>query len=226
VGLFGKSRERENESSGSAPPSATSNSTDSVGPSRGSDTGNTSDPKADSGRKLKTVDQSRLGPKGSGAGSASQSGTKGSSDRASRERGATPQTGGKSVATIGKSIIIKGDLSGDEDLIIDGKVEGRVQLPNNQITIGADGRISADIEAKAIIVVGKTAGNLNASEMVEVQATGSVEGDIIAPRLQIQEGAIVNGNISMTKAPVSVEKSDPNAANKTASIGEQTRKSA
>ncbi len=89
------------------------------------------------------------------------------------------------MATIGKSIIIKGDLSGDEDLIIDGKVEGRVQLPNNEITIGADGRITADIEAKSIIIVGQTAGNLNATERVEVQATGTVEGDIAAPRLLV-----------------------------------------
>jgi cytoskeletal protein CcmA (bactofilin family) len=128
------------------------------------------------------------------------------------------------VATIGKSIIIKGDLSGDEDLIIDGKVEGRIQLPNNEITIGADGRITADIEAKGIIVVGKTAGNLSATEKVEVQATGSVDGDITAPRLQIHEGAVVNGSISMTKSAVPAEKRDPSAAVPKSSIGEQTRK--
>ncbi len=129
------------------------------------------------------------------------------------------------MATIGKSIIIKGDLSGDEDLIIEGKVEGRVQLPNNEITVGADGRITADIEAKAIIVIGQTAGNLNASQRVEVQATGTVEGDISAPRLQIQEGATVNGNISMTKSPVAAESRDPKTA-ASPLVQEQSRKSA
>lgn len=127
------------------------------------------------------------------------------------------------MATIGKSIVIKGDLSGDEDLIIEGKVEGRVNLPNNEITVGADGRITADIEAKSIIVIGQTAGNLTATQRVEVQATGSVEGDITAPRLQIQEGASVNGSISMTKAPVAAGAKDTPAATP---IAGQERRSA
>ena len=104
------------------------------------------------------------------------------------------------MANIGKSIIIKGDLSGDEDLVIDGRVEGRVSLPNNQVTIGGDGKITAEIEAKSIIVIGKTAGDLNASERVEIQATGVVDGDIRSPRLLVQEGAVVNGTIDMSKA--------------------------
>lgn len=127
------------------------------------------------------------------------------------------------MATIGKSIIIKGDLSGDEDLIIEGKVEGRVQLPNNQITVGTNGRITADIEAKAIIVVGQTAGNLIASERLEVQATGAVDGDINAPRLQIHEGATVNGSITMTKSPASAKSPESNLA---AAVSEPARKSA
>ena len=107
--------------------------------------------------------------------------------------------------------------------IIEGKVEGRVNLPNNEITVGADGRITADIEAKSIIVIGQTAGNLTATQRVEVQATGSVEGDITAPRLQIQEGASVNGSISMTKAPVAAGAKDTPAATP---IAGQERRSA
>ncbi|MCH7599846.1 MAG: polymer-forming cytoskeletal protein [Myxococcales bacterium] len=126
------------------------------------------------------------------------------------------------MATIGKSIVIKGDLSGDEDLIIEGKVDGRVQLPNNEITIGAEGRITADIEAKSIIVIGQTAGNLTASQRVEVQASAIVEGDISAPKLLIQEGAVVNGGISMTKTPVTAAQSqDPK---RPPSLEEQARK--
>ncbi len=158
--------------------------------------------------------------KGSGA---SADSNKRGSDRASQDRGAKAPTGGNTVATIGKSIIIKGDLSGDEDLIIEGKVEGRVQLPNNEITVGADGRITADIEAKAIIVVGQTAGNLNATQRVEIQATGTVNGDIASPSLNIQEGATVNGSISMTKSAASAKTSDNTGATP---IGEQARKSA
>ena len=158
-------------------------------------------------------------------GSSSKSGSGGdrSRNRAGLDRGTAPQTGGNSVATIGKSIIIKGDLSGDEDLIIEGKVEGRVTLPNNEITVGGDGRITADIEAKAIIVIGQTAGNLNASERVEVQSGATVQGDINAPKLLIQEGAVVNGSISMTKSPVVATSRDPKPASP---IEEQARKSA
>ena len=156
------------------------------------------------------------------SGSAANAGKRGP-DRAGQDRGAAPPTGGTTVATIGKSIIIKGDLSGDEDLIIDGKVEGRVQLPNNEITVGADGRITADIEAKSIIVVGQTAGNLTATQRVEVQASGTVDGDIHSPSLQIQEGATVNGNISMTKSPVPARAGDAATATP---ISEDERKSA
>ena len=108
-------------------------------------------------------------------------------------------SGGHEVANIGKSIIIKGDLSGGEDLEIDGKVDGRVQLENHQVTIGAHGQVNAEVTAKAVVVVGHVVGNVIASERVEVQATGVIEGDIRAPKLLIQEGAVVNGAIGMTK---------------------------
>jgi cytoskeletal protein CcmA (bactofilin family) len=101
------------------------------------------------------------------------------------------------VASFGKSIVFKGDLTGDEDLEIEGRVEGQVKLPNHQLTIGAHGRVTAQVEAKHVIVIGHVAGNVVATERVEVQATGVVDGDIQAPRLFIQEGAVVNGSIQM-----------------------------
>ena len=175
----------------------------------------------------KSNTKSRMTKQSSASGSTTQGESKGSAGSSGVDRGTAPQTGGMNVATIGKSIIIKGDLSGDEDLIIEGKVEGRVQLPNNEITVGADGRITADIEAKSIVVIGQTAGNLNASERVEIQATGTVQGDISAPRLQIQEGATVNGSISMSKSPVAAEARDTPTETSTATpIAEQARKSA
>ncbi len=105
--------------------------------------------------------------------------------------------GGDDVASFGKSIVFKGDLSGEEDLEIEGRVEGQVKLPNHQLTIGAHGRVTAQVEAKNVIVVGHIAGNVIATERVEVQATGVVDADIHAPRLLIQEGAVVNGSIEM-----------------------------
>ncbi len=101
------------------------------------------------------------------------------------------------MASIGKSVVFKGDLSGDEDLEIEGRIEGQIQLPNHQLTIGAHGRVKAQIEAKTVVVVGHVSGNVTATERCEVQASGVVDGDIRAPRLLIQEGAVVNGNIEM-----------------------------
>ena len=104
------------------------------------------------------------------------------------------------MASFGKSIVFKGDLTGDEDLEIEGRVEGQVKLPNHQLTIGAHGRVTAQVEAKHVVVIGHVAGNVIAAERVEVQATGIVDGDIHAPRLLIQEGAVVNGSIQMGAA--------------------------
>jgi cytoskeletal protein CcmA (bactofilin family) len=102
------------------------------------------------------------------------------------------------MANIGKSISIKGDLSGNEDLVIEGKVEGKVELPNNQLTIGANGLAKAEINAKSVVVIGKVAGNVRGTERIEIQATGIVDGDVAAPRLVVAEGAVLNGSIQMT----------------------------
>ena len=101
------------------------------------------------------------------------------------------------MANIGKSVVFKGDLSGEEDLEIEGRVEGKIHLPNHQLTIGAHGQAQAEIEAKTIIVTGHVTGNVTATERCEVQASGVVDGDIRSPRLLILEGAIVNGNVEM-----------------------------
>ncbi|MGI9590541.1 MAG: bactofilin family protein [Myxococcota bacterium] len=109
-----------------------------------------------------------------------------------------PGGGGQVVANIGKSISIKGDLTGNEDLEIEGKVEGKVELPNNQLTIGANGNVQAELKAKAVVVVGRVSGNIEGTERVEIQATGVVDGDVTAPRLIVAEGARLNGSIHMT----------------------------
>ena len=128
---------------------------------------------------------------------------------------------GDAMASFGKSIIFKGDLTGDEDLEIEGRVEGQIQLPNHQLTIGAHGRVTAQIEAKLVVVIGHVAGNVTASERVEVQASGIVDGDIQAPRLLIQEGAVVNGSIQMGSAPPAAS---AQSVSSTASESETPRK--
>ncbi len=106
------------------------------------------------------------------------------------------------MANIGKSITIKGDLSGNEDLQIEGTVEGRIDLPNNQLTVGAEGRVRADVHAKSVIVIGHVTGNVSGVERVEVQASGVVDGDVRAPKLIVAEGAALNGKIEMGAAAV------------------------
>lgn len=120
------------------------------------------------------------------------------------------------MANIGKSISIKGDLTGEEDLLVEGKVEGKVELPNNELTIGANGNVEADVHAKTVLVTGRVAGNVSAVERVEIQATGIVDGDVRAPRLIVQEGAIVNGSIHMGDKSASGKTTAPS---KTASPG-------
>jgi cytoskeletal protein CcmA (bactofilin family) len=102
------------------------------------------------------------------------------------------------MATIGQSIVFKGELTGDEDLEIEGQVEGNVRLANNTLTIGSSGRLTAQVVAKSIIVIGRVKGNLTATERIEIQATGVVEGDVKAPKLNVQEGAVLNGGIDMS----------------------------
>ncbi len=120
-------------------------------------------------------------------------------DRGTERNPSAPIGKGDDMANIGKSISIKGDLTGNEDLVIEGKVEGKVELPNNQVTIGANGVVKAEVSAKSVVVIGRVAGNVKGSERIEIQATGIVEGDVAAPRLVVAEGAVVNGSIQMTK---------------------------
>jgi cytoskeletal protein CcmA (bactofilin family) len=102
------------------------------------------------------------------------------------------------MANIGKSISIRGDLTGNEDMVIEGQVEGKVDLPNNQLTVGANGNVKAEIHAKGIVIVGHVVGNVFGLERIEVQATGKVEGDVTAPKLSVAEGAQINGAVKMT----------------------------
>ena len=103
----------------------------------------------------------------------------------------------KEPTIISASICIKGELSGEEDLIIQGQVEGTMNLKKNHVTIGKTGRMKGDIYGKLISVEGKTQGNLFGEEKIELRPTAVVEGDMAAPRIKLQEGAKFNGKINM-----------------------------
>ena len=105
-----------------------------------------------------------------------------------------------SNVNIGKSVIIKGELSGSEDLTIEGQVDGKIELRQNVLTIGPNGRIKAQINAKAVVVQGEVIGNITATEKVDIRDAGSVDGDLSAPRIAIADGAHFRGSIEMKPA--------------------------
>lgn len=100
---------------------------------------------------------------------------------------------------IGKSVVIKGELSGSEDLAIEGQVEGKIELRQNVLTIGPNGKIKAQIFAKQVVVLGEVVGNITASEKVDIRDNGSVDGDLTSPRVAIAEGAHFRGSIDMQR---------------------------
>jgi len=107
----------------------------------------------------------------------------------------------RGTALIGRSVVIKGELDGSEDLTIEGHVEGKIELREHTLTIGSNGRIKAQVFAKAVIVLGELVGNINASERVDIRDNGSVDGDVVAPRVAIAEGAHFRGSVDMQRKP-------------------------
>ena len=111
----------------------------------------------------------------------------------------TNQFPGRDNVNIGKSVVIKGELNGSEDLTIEGQVEGTIQLRDHVLTIGPNGKIKAQVFAKSVIVLGEVTGNVTATEKVDIREKGSVDGDIISPRVAIAEGAHFRGSVDMQR---------------------------
>ena len=103
------------------------------------------------------------------------------------------------VAHIGKSVMIKGELSGSEDLYLDGEVEGSIELHDHNLTVGPNGRVKANINAKEVIIQGKVDGNITGSERVELRKSGVLVGDIVTQRIVIEDGAYFKGGIDIRK---------------------------
>ena len=133
----------------------------------------------------------------------------------------TPKT---EFAHIGKSVIIKGELSGSEDLYIDGQVEGSIELSGNRLIIGPHGQVRANVNAKGVVVQGKLDGNIRASERAELTKSAIAVGDIVAQRVAIEEGAYFKGKVDIQKdmAKTDGAKTEPaktDAAKTAAAVG-------
>lgn len=107
-----------------------------------------------------------------------------------------PATSGKS-ALIGAGIHINGDITGDENLVIEGKVDGKIRLDLNQVDVGQSGRVNADITARIIKIAGEVRGDITGTEKVIISSSGNVHGNIVAPRMTLEDGAIFKGSIDM-----------------------------
>ena len=112
----------------------------------------------------------------------------------------TQSSTGKPQALIGSKLRIKGELYGEEDILIQGRVEGTIEVKDNNLTVGVDGRVKADSQAAQIIVEGEVLGDLSGEEKVVVKATSNVKGNIVAPRVSLEEGAKFKGMIDMSQA--------------------------
>ena len=111
-----------------------------------------------------------------------------------------PRQTERDMVNIGKSVVIKGELSGSEDLTIEGQVDGKIELRQNILTIGPNAKIKAQVFAKAVVIQGEVHGNVTATEKVDIRDAGSVDGDVSAPRVAIADGAHFRGSIDMQRA--------------------------
>ncbi len=121
----------------------------------------------------------------------------------------TPAVPTGEQATIGKSLVVKGEVSGSESLYIDGKVEGAINLPGNRVTVGRNGQVAANIMAREVVVLGKVRGNVHASDRIDIRSEGSLTGDVIAARISIEDGAFFKGGIDIRKPGAGDAKGGP-----------------
>lgn len=100
-------------------------------------------------------------------------------------------------ATIGRTLVIKGEISGSEALYIDGRIEGKIIMPESRVTIGRNGKVDASIQAREVVVMGKVTGNIECSDRVDIRAEGAVHGDIACSRISVEDGAALKGGIQV-----------------------------
>jgi cytoskeletal protein CcmA (bactofilin family) len=108
-----------------------------------------------------------------------------------------PATAPLEQATIGRSLVIKGEVSGSESLFIDGHVEGTINFPGNRVTIGRNGSVAANITANEVVIMGKVQGNVDCTDRLDIRNEGLLAGDVITHRISVEEGAILKGGVEV-----------------------------
>ena len=108
-----------------------------------------------------------------------------------------PATSPMDQANIGRSVVIKGEITGAEALFIDGRIEGTINFPDNRVTIGRNGNVAANITAKEVVIMGKVQGNVEAADRLDIRSEGVLSGDVITHRISVEEGAILKGGVEV-----------------------------
>src|ERR1700730_2646893 len=113
-------------------------------------------------------------------------------------------------ATIGRSVVIKGEVSGTESLYIDGRIEGTVNFDDNRVTIGRNGVVAANITAREVVIMGKVTGNIQCSDRLDIRAEGSLAGDVTTMRISVEDGAVLKGSVQVRTAEGKHDKQQQN----------------
>jgi cytoskeletal protein CcmA (bactofilin family) len=121
-----------------------------------------------------------------------------------------PATSPMDQAHIGRSLVIKGEITGAESLFVDGRVEGTINFPENRVTIGRNGNVAANIVAKEVVIMGKVQGNVDCADRLDIRSEGMLSGDVITHRISVEEGAILKGGVEVRNP----EKKDQKSQNK------------
>ena len=130
--------------------------------------------------------------------------------------------GDGTTATIGKSVQIRGEVKGSEDLLVDGLVEGTITLTESRLTIGASATVKANVSARDVVVLGKLNGDVSATGRVELRSGSHVSGDLRAGRLSIEENAVFSGKVDLIQSSGSTEKPAASASQQTATPAEKS----
>ena len=101
-------------------------------------------------------------------------------------------------ATIGRTLVIKGEVTGSESLYIDGRIEGTLTFKDHRVTVGRNGSVQANISAREVVIMGKVTGNVECSDRVDIRSEGSLTGDIVSQRISVEDGAMLRGSVQLT----------------------------
>jgi cytoskeletal protein CcmA (bactofilin family) len=112
-------------------------------------------------------------------------------------------------ATIGRSVVIKGEVSGSESLYVDGRIEGTVNFAEHRVTIGRNGSVAANINAREVVILGKVQGNIQVTDRLDIRSEGSLTGDVITQRISVEDGAILKGSVQVRAVEHKQDKSQP-----------------